>query len=97
MRKTSDDIEYDNHNLWQLVETLAYCSFISSDIPFNNDNKEQRTDIMILDKPVAVSDEENDGSEFDTIVLFELKRPMGDDYSVSENPINQLYEYVEKI
>ena len=97
MRTTSDDIEYDNHNLWLIDEKLAYCNFISSDIPFNNDNKEERTDIMILDNPVAVSDEENDGSEFDTIVLFELKRPMRDDYSTAENPVTQLYEYVDKI
>lgn len=97
MRTTSDDIDYENHNLWLIDEKLAYCSFISSDIPFNNDNKEERTDIMILDNPVAVSDDENDGSEFDTIVLFELKRPMRDDYSTSENPVTQLYEYVEKL
>ncbi|ABR47788.1 conserved hypothetical protein [Alkaliphilus metalliredigens QYMF] len=97
MRTTSDDIDYENHNLWLIDEKLAYCSFISSDVPFNNDNKEERTDIMILDNPVAVSDDENDGNEFDTIVLFELKRPMRDDYSSSENPITQLYDYVEKI
>jgi hypothetical protein len=97
MRTTSDEIDYENHNLWLIDEKLAYCSFISSDIPFNNDNKEERTDIMILDNPIAVSDDENDGSEFDTIVLFELKRPMRDDYSLSENPVTQLYDYVEKI
>lgn len=97
MRTTSDEIDYENHNLWLIDEKLAYCSFISSDIPFNNDSKEERTDIMILDNPVAVSDDENDGSEFDTIVLFELKRPMRDDYSTSENPVTQLYEYIEKI
>lgn len=97
MRTTSDDIDYDNHNLWLIDEKLAYCSFISSDVPFNNDNKEERTDIMILDNPVAVSDDENDGGEFDTIVLFELKRPMRDDYTISDNPVTQLYEYIEKI
>lgn len=97
MRTTSDDIEYEAHNLWLIDEKLAYCSYISSDIPFNNDNKEERTDIMILNNPVAVSEDENDGSEFDTIVLFELKRPMRDDYSIGDNPISQLYNYVEKI
>lgn len=97
MRTTSDEIDYENHNLWLIDEKLAYCSFISSDIPFNNDSKEERTDIMIVDNPVVVSDDDNDGSEFDTIVLFELKRPMRDDYSTSENPVTQLYEYVEKI
>lgn len=97
MRTTSNEIEYKNHNLWLIDEKLAYCNFISSDVPFNNDNKENRTDIMILDNPVAVSDNDNDGSVFDTIILFELKRPMRDDYTTSNNPISQLYDYVEKI
>ncbi|MEG0669120.1 MAG: ATP-binding protein [Clostridium sp.] len=96
-RRTSDDIEYESHNLWLIDEKLAYCNYISSDIPFNNDSKEERTDIMILDNPVAVSDNENDGSEFDTIVIFELKKPMRDDYSHAKNPVTQLYDYVEKI
>lgn len=94
MRATSTDIPYSNHNLWLIDEKLAYCSYISSDIPFNNDPKEERTDIMILDSPVAVSDEENHGREYESIVLFELKRPMRNDYNNSSNPINQLYEYV---
>ena len=52
---------------------------------------------MILDHPVAVSDEDNHGSEYDTIIIFELKRPMRDDYSGNSNPISQLYEYVRKL
>ena len=52
---------------------------------------------MILDSPVAVSDEENDGREYESIVLFELKRPMRDDYNGSSNPVNQLYEYVAQL
>lgn len=31
------------------------------------------------------------------IVLFELKRPMRDDYNSSNNPVNQLYEYVSQL
>lgn len=97
MRTTSVDTPYSNHNLWLLDEKLAYCSYISSDIPFDNNPKEDRTDIMILDSPVAVSDEENDGREYESIVLFELKRPMRDDYNGSSNPVNQLYEYVTQL
>lgn len=97
MRATSEDIPYDSHNLWLLDEKLAYCSYISSDIPFNNDRSEPRTDIMILDNPVAVSEGKNDGTEFDTIVIFEIKRPMRDDYTDASNPIMQLYGYVDKI
>lgn len=97
MRTTADAEPYDRHNLWLLDEKLAYCSYISSDIPFDNSPKENRTDIMILDCPVAVSEDENDGTEYDTIVLFELKRPMRDDYTDGENPIVQLYRYVDKL
>lgn len=99
MRATSVDTPYSNHNLWLIDEKLAYCSYISSDIPFNNNPKEDRTDIMILDSPVAVSDEENAGREYESIVLFELKRPMRDDYSDSSNPVNQLYkaEHLRKV
>lgn len=97
MRTTSDDIPYSNHNLWLIDEKLAYCSYVSSDIPFDNNPKEKRTDIMILNNPVAVSDEENQGKEYDTIVLFELKRPMRDDYNNGDNPVDQLYGYVDKL
>lgn len=97
MRKDSNEEPYDNHNLWLIDEKLAYSNYISSDIPFANDNRQERTDIMVLDRPVAVSESENDGSIFDTITLFELKRPMRDDYTDSENPITQLLDYVDKI
>lgn len=93
----SDEMVYDKHNLWLIDEKLAYCNYISSDIPFNNDQSEERPDILVLDNPVAMSESENDGTEFDTIILFELKRPMRDDYTDSENPIIQLYDYVDKI
>lgn len=97
MRKNSDDESYDNHNLWLIDEKLAYSSYISSDIPFANDNKQERTDLMILNNPVAVTDYVNDGSFFDTITLFELKRPMRNDYTDNDNPITQLFDYVDKI
>lgn len=97
MRTTSDEIPYNNHNLWLIDEKLAYCSYISSDIPFNNDPKQERTDIMVLDNPVAVSDDQNNGREFESIVLFELKRPMRNDYDGKENPVSQLYDYVLKL
>ena len=97
MRSTSDDLPYGNHNLWLIDEKLAYSNYISSDIPFNNDHKEKRTDILVLDRPVAVSDEENLGTEYDSIIIFELKRPMRDDYDGKNNPIHQLYDYVRQL
>jgi len=97
MKSTSDDIDYEAHNLWLIDEKLSYCYYISSDIPFDNDYKQERTDILVLDRPVAISDEKNSGGVFDTIIIFEIKRPMRDDYTDSDNPISQLYDYVWKI
>lgn len=97
MRSTADDIELDAHNLWLIDEKLSYCNFISSDVPFDNDNKQERTDILILDNPVAVSDNKNDGTAFDTIIIFELKKPMRNDYTETNNPITQLTNYAMKI
>ena len=97
MKVTADEIDYEAHNLWLIDEKLSYCSFVSSDIPFDNDYKQERSDILILDNPIAVSDDKNDGMVFDTIIIFELKRPMRDDYSNKDNPITQLYDYVRKI
>ena len=97
MRRTSEEIEYKSHNLWLIDERLAYCDYISSDVPFNNDNHEERTDILFLNNPVALSDEENCGREYESIVIFELKRPMRDDYSSGDNPIEQMLGYVDKL
>ena len=97
MRRTSDEIEYQSHNLWLIDERLSYCDYISSDIPFDNNPKEERTDILMLDMPVAVSDEQNTGREYETIIILELKRPMRDDYTLSENPITQMLEYVDRL
>lgn len=97
MKATSDELEYESHNLWLIDEKLAYCTYISSDVPFDNDYRQERSDLLILDRPVAVSESENDGTVFDTIIIFELKRPMREDYTDADNPIKQLFDYVRKI
>lgn len=97
MRQTSEDIEYQSHNLWLIDERLAYADYIASDIPFDNDPKNDRPDILVLDHPVAVSDEPNTGREYETITIFELKRPMRDDYTIANNPIIQMINYVSEL
>ena len=97
MRRTSDELGFEAHNLWLIDERLSYCDYISSDIPFNNDPKEERPDILMLNHPVAVSDEENTGRAYESIVIFELKKPLRNDYTASENPIQQMLGYVDKL
>ncbi len=56
MHASSNETSYDNHNLWLLDEKLAFCNYISSDMPFVSSTKE-RSDILVLDKVFAVSEE----------------------------------------
>lgn len=97
MRKTSDEVMYEKHNLWLIDEKLAFCQYISSDKPFDNSSKEDRADLLFLDNPVVVAESSNNGSVYDSIVIFELKRPMRDDYSFDDNPIMQLQSYTSRI
>lgn len=96
MRKTSEDILYDQHNLWLVDERLSYFFFASSDISFNNDRKEERPDIMFFDKSIALLETKNDGTCYDNIVIFELKKPMRSDLA-TKNPVEQIIEYMLKI
>ena len=66
-------------------------------MPFDNIKNEKRTDILFLDQPVVVAEDVNHGYAYNTIVIFELKRPMRDDYTMADNPITQLQLYVKKI
>lgn len=97
MSQDSSSCPYDNHNLWLIDEKLSYSVYIASDIPFNQDRKEQRPDILILNNPVAMADSTNDGTEYSSVTLFELKRPGRDDYKPNDNPVDQLLDYVARI
>jgi hypothetical protein len=97
MRATSDEVAYQAHNLWLIDERLTFSGFIASDKPFGGEAHEQRPDIMCLDHAVFVSSEETDGLPYDTVTIFELKRPGRDDYNESNNPITQLLDYAGRI
>lgn len=97
MKASSDIVDYNNHNLWLINESLAYSSYICSDVPFSSKDNKQRPDLFFMDSPVAVAEYSNTGVAFDSITIFELKRPMRNDYNGLNNPISQMYDYVEKI
>lgn len=96
MGTTSDDLPYDQHNLWLIDEKLAFHFFLSSDKPLKTSAADPRPDIMVLDNPIATADTEENAFH-NSIVIFELKKPMRDDYTNNDNPIDQLIEYVRKI
>lgn len=97
MKRTSDDkITFDEQNLWLIDEKLSYYFYISSDIPFNNEPSEDRPDIMFFDRSIALTEARNDGTSYDNIVIFELKKPMRDDLSYN-SPIDQIIDYMTQI
>lgn len=104
IKTSSDEITYNEHNLWLLDERLAYNTYIASDKPFSQipgfestsgKQKRKRTDIYAYTYGTV---EPNDTrSPYRSLDVFEFKRPMRDDYNNNENPYDQVEEYLEII
>lgn len=99
LQTLSDEIGFEDHNLWMLDEKLSYHKYLASDTTFKkvkpvNSESKDRTDIIIFNKPFAFS---NDDKPYESIVIVEFKRPMRNDYTVAENPIAQINKYAREI
>lgn len=100
-RTTSNDIDYNNQNLWIIDERLSFHTFLSSDKPFKSiedfeGDSKNRPDLMIFNNPISYI--EGDEAPFSSVVLVEFKRPMRKGYDeYTDNPIVQLYDYVREI
>lgn len=99
LQTLSDEIGFEDHNLWMIDDKLAYHKYLASDKkfkaiePINSESKE-RPDLIVFNRPFAFS---NDNKPYQSIVLVEFKRPMRDDYSEEENPIAQINRYAREI
>lgn len=99
LQTLSDEIGFEDHNLWIIDEKLSYHKYLASDTSFKKikpikSASKDRPDIIILNKPFAFS---NDEKPYESIVFIEFKRPMRDDYSELENPISQVNKYAREI
>lgn len=99
LQTLSDEIGFEDHNLWMLDEKLSYHKYLASDKSFKqiaevNSESKDRPDILIFNKPFAFA---NDDKPYQSIVIVEFKRPMRDDYTESENPIQQVNKYAREI
>ena len=105
LKSTSDDLNYEDHNLWLIDERLAYHSYIASDKPFTQmktieSKSNDRPDIVafndFFENRFALS--ENQSNPFPSVVIIEFKRPMRNEYSPEEkNPIEQVLGYIKEI
>jgi hypothetical protein len=62
IRSTSDDVPFEQQNLWIIDERLTFHSFLSSDQALNTlgeieSDSKSRPDILIFNRPLAFSDE----------------------------------------
>jgi hypothetical protein len=96
MGETSDDVPFENHNLWLLDERLAYHRYLASDKqlrktePLVSESKKE-LDLIVFDKACAFTDVTM--GPFQAITIIEFKRPMRTSYSDTENPFDQILNY----
>lgn len=100
LRKTSENVFIDDHNLWLVDEKLVYHSFLSSDKPLKTNPaltspSQQEPDIVVFDKACAFATEQD--GPYSSVTIIEFKRPMRDDYDDEKNPFVQIRKYVMDI
>jgi hypothetical protein len=98
--RTSNEVLFEDHNLWLVDERLVFHMFLSSDKPIKQigilENASKREpDIVVFDKAVAFS--EAPDVPFSSITVIEFKKPQRDDYSEKENPFVQVAKYIDEI
>lgn len=105
MQLISDDIRFEDSNLWLIDERLAFHNFLASDktlnsIPITSSTSTKEPDILglnIYDNPLLV----NDGSTLPlaSITVIEIKRPMRNDAKAGEekDPIEQALGYLKRV
>lgn len=98
MRTTSDDVPYEQQNLWIIDERLAYHGFLASDMPLSaatvlSNNSDSRPDVMIFERALTFAE---DDSALNSLVVIEFKKPDRSDYR-KEDPIEQVYRLIREI
>lgn len=94
MKTTNEMIDYQKHNLWLIDETLAFQSFIASDLELKRFIKDSEDE----DRPDLLFFSEYDPDDsLDSITIIELKRPEVNTQQRDESPHEQVMKYVKKL
>lgn len=101
MRNTSDDVSYEDQNLWIVDERLSYHYYLASDkplsaVPLAESKSKKEPDILIFNRPIALNDRP-ESERTESIVIIEFKRPGESAVSGEKNPVDQILEYIELI
>ena len=98
MRTTSDDVPYEQQNLWIIDERLSYHEYLASDLPLDTasflvNKSNSRPDIMIFDRALTFAE---DDTALTSLVIVEFKKPDRRNYS-KEDPVDQVYRLIREI
>lgn len=98
MRTTSDDVPYEQQNLWIIDERLSYHGFLASDMRLDNigplaNSSESRPDIMIFERALSFAE---DDAALNSLVIVEFKKPDRSNYG-KEDPVDQVYRLIREI
>lgn len=95
MRHTSNDVSFEEMNLWIVDERLAYHRFLASDktiksLPDVESKSTKEVDIAVFDRAFAYSEDE---APLNTITIVEFKKPD----NTKDNPLSQMGGYIDEI
>ena len=94
--KDSDELNYEQHNLWILDERLNFADYLVSDKSLDG-KPSDRLDIGIFGKRIAFR---GDNEASNPITIFEFKKPDRHDFanrSSDDDPVEQIIRYVNDI
>jgi hypothetical protein len=103
LKKESDEITFEQQNLWLIDERLSYHSYLASDKSFKEnkvlpeENSLDRPDLLIFNESFAFV---NDDAPHNSFVIVEFKRPERKDYHTRDkkkNPVDQVISYISTI
>lgn len=97
MQVTSNDVPFDDMNLWLIDDRLAYHHYLASDkkintLPDLENDVDKRMDITVFDAALSYT---ADPDNINSITIVELKRPMRND--TDNDPVSQVLRYVRDI
>lgn len=98
LNTTSQELGYEDHNLWLIDDRLAFYTYFNSDKQMKrqvaaDDATRDRPDITLFD--LGLGFKSDDQSQ--PITIVEFKRPKRDDYTLADNPITQVRSYVKQL
>ncbi|BAI95839.1 hypothetical protein Sj15T_01780 [Sphingobium sp. TA15] len=98
LNSTSQELGYEDHNLWLIDDRLAFYTYFNSDRQMKSQitadaSAKDRPDITLFDLGLGFNSDDHS----QPITIVEFKRPKRDDYTLADNPISQVRSYVQQL